>query len=461
MKTTLGAIALVTALAGPAVARAQEPVGAAGAQRLREAPAFAAVLGDTALSRLIAQALVANRDVHVAQARVRAARAARASAAYELAPIVTAGGGYARQRLPSAAVPGAAGVLPDQDVWDAGVRLDWEVDLFGRSRNVLRGRRAFAAAAAEDLRDVQVLVAAELATAYYDLRGALDRLASAQRNAENQRSTLALTLERLEAGRGTAFDTERARAQLSSTLAEVPRIEAAVAAIQHRIAVLIGRPPASAAPVPGPGTALPMLPEEVAVPNADSLLRLRPDVLGAERNLAARSALAGAARARYLPQLTLSGSAGYTSGSAGGFGDRGTARYAVGPVLSWPLLDIGRVKAGADGARAEEADARARYEQTVLRAQEDLATSLVSYRRARERLTHLEDAAAASERAAELARTRFREGASDFLPVLDAERTLLEAQDRRAQGRTETITALVAAFRALGGTWPVTPPASP
>ena len=122
--------------------------------------------------------------------------------------------------------------------------------------------------------------------------------------------------------------------------------------------------------------------------------------------------------------------------------------------MSWPLLDLGRVKANADVARAEARDARARYEQSVLLAREDLETSLVTYRRTRERLVHLENAAQASERAAELARQRFQEGATDFLQVLDAERTLLEAQDRRSTGRTDATSALIAIYRALGGNWP-------
>jgi outer membrane protein TolC len=124
-------------------------------------------------------------------------------------------------------------------------------------------------------------------------------------------------------------------------------------------------------------------------------------------------------------------------------------------VLSWAALDLGRVKAGVDEARAVESEARARYEQTVLRSIEEAETAITSYAKARERLQHLEDAAAASERAAELARLRFTEGASDFLQVLDAERSLLAAQDQLAQGRTEATIGLVALYRALGGAVPL------
>ena len=136
-------------------------------------------------------------------------------------------------------------------------------------------------------------------------------------------------------------------------------------------------------------------------------------------------------------------------------GGSGTSRFTVGPVISWPFLNLGRVKAGVDAARAREAEAGARYQQAVLRATEEVESSLIGYRKARERLHALEQAAAASQRAAELARLRFEAGAADFLQVLDAERTKLEAEDRLAQGRTEATASLVTVYRALRGSWPM------
>lgn len=464
---------LILALSGCAVGPAHRPPTLDLAPAFREAPplppppdtgvmpvvppvAFWETLGDTALERLIGAALEANRDLRVAHARVRGARAARLDAALDLAPTLTASGGYTRQRLASATFPGAVGTLPDQDLWDAGLHLAWELDLFGRVRRSVQGQGALVASAREDLRDLQVLLVAELSGAYFELRGAQDRLAVAERNAENQRRTLELTLQRLEAGRGDALDSERARAQLGSTLAIVPALEATIAATQYRIGVLVGRPPAAvAADLAGPAPALPpALPAALEVASPDSLVRRRPDVRSAERQLAARTAFVGAALADYLPRLTVGGSAGYTGTTFESLGGTSTRRYAIGPVVSWPLLNLGRVKAGVDAARAGEAEARARYEQALLRALQEVETTLVTYRKARERLQLLEEAAAASERAAQLARLRFEEGASDFLQVLDAERTLLEAQDRLAVGRTAATTGLVAVYRALGGSGP-------
>jgi outer membrane protein TolC len=133
-------------------------------------------------------------------------------------------------------------------------------------------------------------------------------------------------------------------------------------------------------------------------------------------------------------------------------GDRGTFRYAVGPVVSWPALNLGRVRARVDVARALEAEARAQYDQTVLRALEEVETALIRYRTSLARVDRFEEAAAASSRAAELARLRFTGGVTDFLQVLDAERTQLEAEDQLARSRTDAAVTYAALYKALGGT---------
>lgn len=412
-------------------------------------------LGDTTLVRLMNEAVRANLDVRAAEARVRGARAARTEVALDLAPTVTFGGGYTRQRLSSATFPIGAGSFPDQDIWDGGFDASWELDLFGRVRRNLQAHGAVVGVAREDLRDVQVSLSAELARAYFDLRGSQEQLSVAQRNAENQQRTLEVTRQRLEAGRGTAFDTERAQAQLSFTLASIPVLEARVAQAQYQIGVLVGRPPASVAVELAGAGALPTLPNVGALARPDSVIRGRPDVAAAERRLAVERALVGAAKADYLPRVTLGGSAGYSSTTFSSLGDEGTFRYAVGPIISWPALNLGRVKARVDASRAREAEARAQYDQTVLLALQDVESALVRYRTSRARVERIQDAASASERAAELARVRFSSGVADFLQVLDAERTQLEAQDQLAQGRTEAATSYAALYKALGGTLPL------
>ena len=411
-------------------------------------------LGDSTLTRLLKDAVGANLDVRAAEARVRGARAARTEALLDFAPTVTFVGSYTRQQLSSATFPIAAPAFPDQNIWDGGFDAFWELDLFGRVRRNVQAQGAFVAVTQEDQRDIQVIVAADLARAYFELRGAQEQLSVAQRNGENQRRTLQVTRQRLDAGRGTAFDTERAQAQLSLTLASIPLLESRVRQAQYQIGVLVGRSPAAVAAELEPVAALPTLPAAVSVASPDSVVRRRPDVAAAERAVAVERALVGVAKADYLPRLTLEGSAGYSGAEFDALGDSGTFRYVVGPVISWPALNLGRIKMRVDQSRAREAEAQAQYTQTVLRALEEVESSLVRYRTSRARVERIGDAASASERAADLARLRFSGGVADFLQVLDAERTQLEAQDQLAQSRTEAATAYAALYKALGGTWP-------
>ena len=473
-KATIGFSLLLNACASAAAYRAPEvKIPAAFQQRLDSltAPApsgtvtvvpkdavdpvgeYWHALGDTTLDRLLDQAVGGNLDVQVAQARIRGARAARVGAALDFVPTVTAVAGYTRQRLAGATFPVGDGTFPDQDIWDAGFDASWELDVFGRVRRGVQARGALVGAAEQDLRDVRVSLVAELARVYFELRGAQEQLTVAERNGENQRRTLELTRQRLDAGRGTAFDTERAQAQLSITLASVPALEARVAAAQYRIGVLAGRPPAEVAVELRPVAPIPPLPATVTVAAPDSLIRRRPDVAAAERRVAAEHAFVGSAKTEYLPRLSVGGSAGLSSADFDGLGDRGTFRYAVGPVISWPALNLGRVKARVDVARALEEEARAQYDQTVLGALEEVETSLVRYRTSLARVDRIGEAAAASGRAAELARLRFTGGVTDFLQVLDTERTQLEAEDQLAQSRTEASVAYAALYKALGGEW--------
>jgi outer membrane protein TolC len=240
---------------------------------------------------------------------------------------------------------------------------------------------------------------------------------------------------------------------LGSTLASIPTFEAQVAAAQYRIGVLVGRPPAQVAGELDAVVELPELPDTVPLAAPDSLIRRRPDVGAAERQLAGQQALVRAAKAEYLPRIVVGGGAGYTSSNLDDLTGSNTFRYAVGPVVSLPL-NWGRVKANVDITKAQADEARAQYTQTVLQALQDVETALSRYRTSRSRVERLREAAVASAAAAELARLRFSEGVTDFLQVLDAERTQLDAEDQLAQGRTDAATAYAALYKALGGSWP-------
>jgi multidrug efflux system outer membrane protein len=202
---------------------------------------------------------------------------------------------------------------------------------------------------------------------------------------------------------------------------------------------------------------LPPLPQVIAVGNPADLLRRRPDIQASERTLAADTARIGVAVADLFPHVTFTGSVGYAATQSSALGDAGTGTRLIAPGISWAAFDIGRVRSRIAGARAHTDGSLALYEQTVLRALEETEDALVTHARSREALAHTADSAKASDTAARLAHARFDGGVVDFLEVLDAERTQLEAQERLAQSRTDTATSLIAVYKALGGGWQQAP----
>ena len=421
---------------------------------LASAP-FWSELGDTTLIKLVKEAQRANLDVRISESRLLSARASRRLASLDLIPTITGTGSTARSLTSLAQTPGLTRQLPTQQLWDVGFDASWEVDVFGRVGRNVKARSALVESSEYDVNDLQVIVAAEVARTYFELRGAQRQLAVSLRNAANQREILKITEDRLAAGRGTAFDTERAKSVLYLTLATTPALESQIALDRNRIAVLLGRTP-NALPIALLDSGdLPRLPDTLYVGSPDQLVRRRPDVLSAERQLAARSLFVGSAQAEYLPRITLGARAGYLSNSVDSLFKRGNSRLLVGPVMSFPLFDVGRVRQRVEVARAGQDEAQAEYNSTVLRALEESEGSLVTYDRAHARLAILADAVKSSERAADLAKQRFEAGLTDLLQVLDAERTLLDAQNQLAVGHTAAATALVAVYKAVGGTWPI------
>jgi multidrug efflux system outer membrane protein len=406
---------------------------------------------DPTLDALISRAVAANHDLRIAVTRVREARALRRDAAFDLAPSISTGAGYTKQRTAAATtLPGAA---RDSELYDAGFDAFWELDFFGGTRRALEASNAQLGAVEAGQRDALVSVTAEVTRAYFELRGEQQQLDVARRNVVNQRATLDLANAKLDAGSGTEFDTARAQAQLSSTLGSIAPLEAAVARSIHRLSVLIGREPGTLRAELTPPQDLPALPGIVPVGDPAGMLRRRPDIRIAERELASATARVGVAVADLFPRVTFTGSAGYAALDRDGLGERGSDTYRLAPGISWGILDLGNVQARIAQANWRKEGALLRYEQTVLKALEETENSLVTHARARERLVHDEAAVRASNTAAGLARVRYENGASDFLQVLTAERTLLESEDRLARSRTEAATSLIAVYKSLGGGW--------
>jgi len=406
---------------------------------------------DKTLDKLVDDALVANYDVRIALSRVAEARALRRDTAFDLAPSINAGAGYTKTKFSEAQT--IAGTPRNTELYDAGFDAFWELDVFGRVRRGLEASNAQLDAFEAAERDAQVIVTAEVTRTYFELRGFQQQLDVARRNVSNQQSTLDLATARLEAGRGTEFDTARAQAQLSATLGTISPLEAAVARSIHRLSVLVGREPGALRAELASTRDLPPLPGIVPVGDPAGLLRRRPDIRIAERDLARSTAEIGVAVADLFPRVTFIGNVGYVATSSGELGDSGTNSYVVAPGISWAIFDLGHVQARIAASKARKDTALLRYEKTVLNALEETENSLVTHARARERLVHDEAAVRASNTAADLARVRYENGASDFLQVLDAERTLLESEDRLARSRTEAATSLIAVYKSLGGGW--------
>ena len=406
---------------------------------------------DATLERLVSEATTSNYDVRIALNRVDEARALRRDTAFDLAPSIQASGGYTKTKVSREQT--LAGAPRSTEFYDAGFDAFWELDFFGRVRRGLEASNAQLGAADAAERDALVIVTAEVTRTYFELRGFQQQLDVAQRNVVNQQSTLDLAKARLEGGTGTEFDTARAEAQLSTTLGTIAPLEAAVARSIHRLSVLVGREPGALRAELMPVQSLPALPGIVPVGDPAGMLRRRPDIRIAERDLAGATANVGIAVSDLFPRVTFTGSAGYVAGSSGALGDKGSDAYVLAPGISWAIFDLGHVQARIAASKARQQGALLNYQKTVLNALEETEDSLVTHARARDRLVHDEAAFKASNTAADLARVRYENGASDFLQVLDAERTLLESEDRLARSRTEAATSLIAVYKALGGGW--------
>ncbi len=402
---------------------------------------------DPVLEELETAALASNLDVGVAVARLDQSRAVFDDVRRDRYPRVTAG---AAVEVREQVVPGFTEDPIRTETSRAGFDAFWEVDLFGRVRSAVQAARANADSFDAMLQDVRVSVAAEMARNYFELRGLQQQLAVLERSLANQRETLRLTEVRRDAGFGEEQDVASAAARVAAIDAEVPVVRAAIARREHRMAVLVGARPGELGVDLAP-RAYPPLAKTLPLGDLSSLLSRRPDVRAAERRLAAAAAREGMAAADLWPRVTLSGVLGLLAGRGTTFGSADSRAWAVTPALSWAAFDLGGARARLRGAEAGTREALAAYEQAVLLALEETENALVGYREAQQRLVRLSLQAQESTRAASIARVRYREGVVDFLALLDAERTQLQAEDGVAQAEAGVFTAVVALYKTLGG----------
>ncbi|MDP9084121.1 MAG: efflux transporter outer membrane subunit [Pseudomonadota bacterium] len=456
------AMAVAGCAVGPDYRRPDSPVNAhfanAGEPGFAESEAvekYWTGFDDPLMTELIEAALAHNKDLGVAAANLRAARAAKRLAGFDQYPTATIAADYSHKLDSQQQLPGVDQHDREFDAAQAGFDGLWELDLFGRVRRNVEAARGDLGATAATLRDARVSVIAEVARDYLILRGLQDQLALTERNADNQMSSLKLTRNRLDAGRGNELDTSRAEAQWQTTLASIPNLQATIATTAYRLSVLTGREPTALIEKLSQSAKMPVLPTLNAIGTPEQLLRRRPDIRVAERRLAASSARIGVAVGDLFPKVTLVGEVGYEAPVLSDFGHRDARFFSVGPSISWAAFDLGRVHERIASAKAQNDAALAAYEGAVLGALADTEGALINYGHSQTRREALRIAAAASDKAADLARKRFGGGLIDFLEVLDAERTSLSAELLLSQSRTDAATSLVAVYKALGAGWVV------
>jgi multidrug efflux system outer membrane protein len=390
--------------------------------------------------------------LRIAQARIREARARRGVVAADFLPTVGTSGTYARSRTSENTT---SGIALEQDFFETGFDANWEIDIFGGVRRSVEAADADIAVSVEGLQNVLVTLVSEVARNYLELRGNQLRTLIAKENIKSQRQTLDMTHARFKVGLSSQLDIEQARAQLTATEAQVPGLETFVKQAIHRIGVLLGQPPGTLLDelmVERPiARALPRVP--LGLPS--DLLRRRPDIRQAERELAAATARIGIATADLFPRFFLTGAAGLQSIELSSFLSTGSRFWSIGPTVSWPLFAGGRIRANIEVQNARQEQALIFYEQVVLTSMEEVENSLVAYAKEKDTLRAIAESVAANQRAVEISQALYKKGLTDFLNVLVNQRFLYQAQDALAVSEQRVSTNLVALFKALGGGWDV------
>lgn len=416
-----------------------------------------AAFKDPLLDSLVERAIQSNLDLRLAEARIREARATRAATAAGEWPTLGVFGSYTRQQLSKNAflTPGTSSVglhLP-QDLYNTGFDASWEIDVFGGVRRSVEAADATIEASVEDRRDVLVTLLGDVARNYIDLRGFQRQLAVARANLKAEQDTLELTRVRFQAGLASDLEVAQAEAQVNTTAAQIPTLESSLKAAAYQLDVLLGSEPGALWGELSKEAAIPGLPPEVLVGLPSELLRRRPDIRRAERQLAAATALIGAATADLFPKFSLTGAAGLQSFSASNWFSRGSMYGSIGPTISWSIFQGGAILANIEIRNAQQEQVLTQYQKNVLTALQEVETSLVNYGQQQARYRALVDAVAANRRAVDLANELYIRGLSDFLNVLVTQRALYATESDLARSEATMATNLVALYKALGGGW--------
>lgn len=394
---------------------------------------------DPALTQLVNAALRSNLDLREAVTRVEAARAIRSEARQSFLPA----GGVAVANTHQSVARDRSRVV------SGGANIGWEVDLFGRIRSLNRGAEAELGAAEALLSQTRVVVAAELARTYFLLRSTEERIALLERYRADQAEVVKIIETRVEEGVDDGADLARARTVLADDMLALANEQHNVRVLRNALAVLIGATPGQWQ-APAPTVSDPLSLRPIAVGDPATLLRRRPDVRAAERLLAAQTSDIGVATAGLFPQLNLRGVFGFIAGTFGDLGAASGESWSGGPVLTWGVFDLGRVRAQIRRERAEAEGALANYERTVLRALEDAENAFSSFAAAQESLAATDLQVRNARIAADLVQARYEEGMSSYFEYLDARRAAVRAEIERIDSIAAHRTATIDVFRALG-----------
>jgi len=414
-----------------------------------------ATLGDPELARLVDTALAQNLDIRQAAARIDEARALRDRAAGRQSPVVSAGASVNQRRqsengpLPVGSIPG---LDASQTIYDAGFDAAWELDLAGANRRALEGATARLQATEAEAQGMRMRIAAEVARTWFEATGAGEELRAQQAAVATLEQVLALTRSRANLGDASRADVDAAHERWAAANALLPGIEARQRAAVLGLGVLLGSPPERELKLldaSAPTLALPALP----LGERADILRRRPDVLAAERRLAASSADVGVATAELFPKLSIVAGGGFQALSPGDWFDPSSRRHSIMPLISWRLFDGGRVRAEIRAREAAQRQAALTYEQAVLTALGEAERALGDYHAGLDALVRRQAALDASRRSVSHAEARFAAGDIARVELLAALRVLHEAEAAYIRTHATTAAQLVALYKTVGGGW--------
>ena len=456
----LGLLLLIPAcMVGPDYERPDIPLPDSWHQQLQEGLSegeaalhvWWTVFNDSTLEELIRRSGTGNLDLKIAYARIQEARALRGVAAGALVPDLNANAGIDRQKIPAGSAFGLGSITGNMK--SLGVSSSWELDVWGRIRRSVESADATVQATVEDYRDVLVLMYAEIALNYLELRALQLRITYAKSNLEGQQKTLSLTKDRHEADLVPELDVKQAEYNLARTEAIVPSLRIREAQVIHRLAVLLGEYPEELSKKLRQTAPLPKGPDSIGLTLPHNLIRQRPDVRGAERQLAAQTARIGVATAELYPKFTLDGFFNYASFGSGSLFSSGNEGWGVGLPIQWSLFSGGAVQSQIEAEKARTDQALEIYKRSLLLAVEEVENAIVGFVEQQKREASLLRSVAALQRSVELVQNLYKNGLTNFQNVLDMERALFEEQDRLAEIQGLAVQALVVLYSSLGGGW--------